>query len=263
MSSRLFLATICLAAAAIACPTQESVAPAPDPTGAPEVSVEQVEEHAAQFDAEVPERAPGSDEEFAAASYLLGHLQLAGYGTFLDAVPVQDLIRSTNVVAFPPSGDDPEKLIVVEYGTAKGGPDRGIELGLFLEVARALRIAEPDHAVGFVALGAATEQEEASLGAERLAAFLDERDLEPTIVEFWDVPNAEVTFKAYGDPTGLLNDIANRLDPDCGGRNACAMTDETVRLPDHDLWEQEDLTQTVITGQPEEIGAVLLKWLSA
>ena len=248
---------------ATACPARETDVPVPRPTGAPEVSVDQVAEHASQFDDEIPQRQPGSDEEFAAASYLLGHLQLAGYSTFLDAVPVEDLIRSTNVVAFPPSGADPETLVVVGYGTAGRDAGNGTQVGLFLELARALQIVEPNHAVGFVALGAAAEGDEVSRGTQRLADFLAERELEPTIVEFWDVPNDEMSFKAYGQAAGELNQAAMRRDPACRGGTRCDITQELVELPDTRFLSERGLSQTVITGTPAEIAAVLLEWLSA
>ena len=201
------------------------------------------------------ERYPGSDQEFAAASYVLGHLQLAGYGTFLDAVPVENLVRSTNVVAFPSSGD-PTHLVVVDYGTAPGRDVDPIPVGLLLELARALQVADPDHSVGFVALGAAApSDDEISLGARRLAKFLQERELEPTIVQL-EVSDETVAggFKAYGAFSQELN---------CDGDPPCEITLEGARTPNSELWEKAGLDLTIIRGSAEAAAPGLLRWFTS
>jgi hypothetical protein len=236
-----------------ACTDDKDASPGPVASGGPEVSMALVDKHAAEFDAEVPARYPGSDEEFAAASYILGHLQLAGYGTFLDAVPVEDLVRSTSVVAFPSSGD-PSKLVVVDYGIAPGRQVDTTSIGLFLELARAIQVAEPDHSVGFVALGAAAAaDDEISLGARRLARFLEERDLEPTIVQL-EVSSGGSPFKAYG----AFADVINCPSGACG-----AVTLEGAFTPNSVLWDEAGLDLTIIRGAAAEAAPALLSWLTS
>lgn len=248
------IVAICIAPclALSACAGDTTGSPGPAASGGPEVSVALVEKHAAEFDAEVPARYPGTDEEFAAASYVLGHLQLAGYGTFLDAVPVENLVRSTNVVAFPSSGD-PVRLVVVDYGTAPGRTLDPTSVGLLLELARALQVAEPDHSVGFVALGAAAPTDaEISLGARRLAKFLEERELEPTIVQLEVSADGE-GFKAYG----AFADEINCPTGDCG-----PITDEGALTPNSLLWETAGLDLTIIRGSASDAAPALMEWLA-
>src|SRR5687768_18446959 len=71
-------------------PERGPAGPAPD--GPAEVEVEAVEEHAAQFDEDLSDRPAGSQQEFAAATYLTGHLQRAGYEVRLESVPYKDTV---------------------------------------------------------------------------------------------------------------------------------------------------------------------------
>ena len=153
----------------------------PTPTGAPTIDFDLVRQHALQFDVDVPSRPPGSQHELAAATYILGHLQLAGYAPLLDAVPVRDQVQSTNVVAWPPTGADPEVVVAVAYDDDGSGIGEGKQIGLFLELARALNIAAPDHQVAFVALGAETDEYR---GSRKLARTLADRDLQPQLILF-------------------------------------------------------------------------------
>ena len=143
-----------------------------DPSGPPSVRRDVVQDHAAQFDNELSERLAGSQQEQAASQYVLGHLQQAGYFVQLDAVPVGDLVESTNLVALPPSGEDPETIVTVAYDSPGESTASGAAVGTFLELARALYAAAPDHRVEFVALGAETSAEH--LGSRRLAQQLRE-----------------------------------------------------------------------------------------
>jgi hypothetical protein len=118
------------------------------------VQADVVDDHAAQFDDSLDDRLAGSQQEFAAATYILGHLQTAGYVPLLDPVPVQDLVRSTNVVAEPPSGERPQVVVTVAYDTRPESRPAGAALGLWLELARSLYARDREHAVEFVALGA-------------------------------------------------------------------------------------------------------------
>lgn len=152
-------------------------------SGPPEVRMDVVEEHAHQFDEEQAVRRAGSQEEFAASAYVVAHLTEAGYVSRLDAVPVQDLVRSTNVVALPPSGEEPEVIVTVAYDSSPGSPPGGLAIGTWLEVARALRAVEPDHSVQFVALGAEhTTVSGGHLGSRRLARQLTDDGRSPEIV---------------------------------------------------------------------------------
>lgn len=142
-----------------------------------------VEKHAAQFEEEVPVRRAGSQEEAVAGSYILGHLQLAGFAPFLDGVPVRDQVRSTNVVAPPPSGDPPEVVVAVAYDTGSDSGPSGQRIGLFLELARALVVAEPEHRVAFVAMGAESVEHR---GSRRLAQYLLDEEWDPVVYTIGD-----------------------------------------------------------------------------
>ena len=144
---------------------------------------ELVETHGDQFDEDVPVRAPGSQEEAVAGSYLLGHLQLAGFAPFLDPVPVRDQVRSTNVVAPPPSGVPPDVVVAVAYDTASGNEVTGQRIGLFLEMARALNVADPQHEVAFVAMGAESVEHR---GSRRLAQYMLDEGWEPVVYTIGD-----------------------------------------------------------------------------
>lgn len=156
--------------------------PISSPVGPPEIQPDVVAQHAAQFEDDLPQRPAGSQQEFAAATYITAHLQQAGYVVELDAVPVEDLVRSSNVIALPPSGEKPEIVVTVAYDTGRTAGS-ATTIGTFLELARALRVAVPDHSVEFVALGAElTEVNGGSLGSRRLIkVFLDE-GVRPEIV---------------------------------------------------------------------------------
>jgi hypothetical protein len=92
-------------------------------------------------DDELRRRPAGSRPESLAGTYLLGHLHGSGYATVLDPVPVADLVRSTNIVAVAPAGPAPSVVVVTPYDTPEQGALSGGALAVFLEVARALRMA--------------------------------------------------------------------------------------------------------------------------
>ncbi|HWC13263.1 MAG TPA: hypothetical protein VG929_01550 [Actinomycetota bacterium] len=167
--------------------------------GPPEVQLDVVHRHARQFDVEVPDRRAGSQQELAAGSYILGHLQLAGYAPRLDRVPVGDAVNSTNVVAFPPGGGEPEFVVTVPYDSPRSGDHSyGTEIGIFLEVARALMVADPEHRVGFVALGAESADHR---GTRRLARFLLDEGVGPSVISLSGVrsgPRAEDGVVVWG-----------------------------------------------------------------
>ena len=169
--------------------------PTTSPTGPPTIDPDAIEAHAAQFEGDLPERTAGSQQEFAAATYITAHLQQAGYVVEFDSVPVADTVRSTNVVALPPSTEDPELLVTVAYD--QGSDDRAI--GVFLELARALNASDPGHSVEFAALGAeSAEVEGGSLGSRRMIKLLQDRDLDPEVIAVGGSAATQELFEAAG-----------------------------------------------------------------
>jgi hypothetical protein len=191
-------------------PATENPSPGP-----PTIDHDVVRRHAEQFDVDVRDRPPGSQQELAAGSYILGHLQLAGYAPHLDRVPVADNVSSTNVVALPPSGAEPTILVTIAYDTGARHEDRGRYLGLFLELARVLNVTTPEHTVGFVAVGAESAERR---GTRRLAQFLLDRELDPVVYSISVViPDEEDAVKAAGFEHrfvgGEIRDVAETLLP--------------------------------------------------
>jgi hypothetical protein len=102
----------------------------------------------------------------------------------LDAVPVEDTVRSSNVVALPPDGEPPEVVVAIGYDTTDEVRGFGRGVGIFLELARALRVAEPEHSVEFVALGAEhTDVNGGQLGSRRLIRILKDAEVDPEVVQ--------------------------------------------------------------------------------
>jgi len=204
-----------------------------------------VEAHARQFDTDVPERDPGSQEELAAASYILGHLQQAGYVPLLDSVPVGDLVESTNVVALPVSGDEAETLVAVAYGTT--GTGSGSEaIGAFLELARALNVLDPGHSVAFVAIadaGQVSPRLEGTLGTRRLLRYLADQGLTPHVITLEGAPQ----LSASGSRASEIIDSAG------AGR-----VEEGMR---EDLFARVRLEHTDVAGPAATVGAALLEYL--
>ncbi|MBA2272381.1 MAG: hypothetical protein H0W21_00555 [Actinobacteria bacterium] len=161
--------------------------------GPPQVRAEIVERHAAQFDRDLQSRAAGSQQELSAATYILGHLQRAGYGARLEAVPVENLVNSTDVLAVPPGGAVSATVVAVAYDTAAGTRDFGADIGLFLELARALKVAEPEHDVLFAALGAEnTTLDGGHLGSRRLIGLLEEQGANPFVITIGGIGSGPV-----------------------------------------------------------------------
>lgn len=175
--------------------------PGASPSGPPTIQPDVIERHAQQFEEELPDRIAGSQQEFAAATYITAHLQQAGYVVEFDAVPVANTVRSTNVVGLPPSTKDPDYLVTVAYDAA-GRPDA---IGTFLEVARALRAAVPAHSVEFVALGAESAQVDGGhLGTRRLIKLLQDRELRPKVFLLADSSEEGDPFEAAGMEFSLI-----------------------------------------------------------
>ena len=235
-----------------ACSTSGDAIPEVEATGPPSIRADDVANHADQFDTDVPIRPAGSQEELAAATYISGHLQLAGYVVFLDGVPVQDLVRSTNVVARAPSGDAPEVVVMVPYDTTEEFPTDGLALGLFLELARALRVAEGNHGVSFTALGAEhAALGQRNLGSRRAAQELLDDKADPLIVSLARIvegacievsasPGAEVPFGANVD---------------------CDPLPASPSQPD--VFAEAGFDHVTISGDPIAVGDILLDFLAS
>ncbi|MGH2808051.1 MAG: hypothetical protein ACRDKT_12345 [Actinomycetota bacterium] len=197
----------------VACSSSGEGQPLSEPTGPPSIEPAAVARHAEQFDDDLPQRPAGSQHEFAAASYITAHLQSAGYLVELDAVPVEDLVRSSNVVALPPSGPPPQIVVALGYDTTPKTERIGRAIGTFLELARALRVAVPEHPVQFVALGAEhTALDGGSLGSRRLIRLLQEAEAEPEIVHIVATAG-ETTFEKAGFDTRVVDAGDDDLGP--------------------------------------------------
>lgn len=235
---------ICVAL--VAC--QEEPPVTTEGAGPPEIQLEVVEQHAEQFEADVPVREPGSEEEAAAASYILGHLQLAGYVPLLDSVPVENLVASTNVVARPAA--NPTALVAVGFGSSPREIRPGGEaIGIFLELARALKVAEPDHSVAFVALGTQAPSGPSDLlGTRRLLAYLEDQKVEPEIIT--------ISMGGEGESLAAVGAHAREL---IGSADGLALA-----LPPtaEDVYQEAGLEHTSVRGPPELLGPALLEYLS-
>jgi hypothetical protein len=208
-----------------------------------------VREHAAQFAEDIPERRAGSQEELAAATYITGHLQQAGYIVLLDAVPVKNLVRSTNVVANPPSGNEPEVVVAVPYGSSPNAPGIPAAVGEFLELARALRVRVPQHSVEFVALGAEfTDLAGGRLGSRRLAQRLLDGDVDPVVVVL-DGVSEEGGLSIRGP---AADDIAEGAGGSAGDLS-----------PDETIWGRAGFDFAFVGAKPGELGPLLLDYLES
>jgi hypothetical protein len=238
-----------------ACTSGSSTSAPPEPQGPPAVQPKVIDEHAGQFDEPLADRPAGSQQEFAAATYILGHLQTAGYVPLLDPVPVEDTVRSTNVVAPPPLGDPPEVVVAVSYDTGPDAQETGAALALWLELARALYARDKGHAVEFVALGAEnTRLNGGNLGSRRLVEFLRNDEPTPLVVLLDGVTAGEVMFGATGEDAPELFAAADRVgvavgSPEPPGQSAAVL-------------ERAGIRHVSVVGNSEEVGRVLLEFLA-
>lgn len=245
-TGRRLVATLLLALGASACGGGETRPSEIEPTGPPVVRAEVVARHAAQFDEELTEREAGSQEEQAASQYILGHLQQAGYFVQLDAVPVANLVESTNLLALPPSGKEPETIVTVAYDADDRTAPYGATIGVFLELARALYVAERDHRIEFAALGAEATDEH--LGSRRLAQQLREEDRNVDVITL--VPNrdhVEVRGSLAGDVTAAADSV---------GIDARPLPGDEL-----DVFARAGFDSALLGGPPEDLGATLLSYL--
>lgn len=226
-----------------ACSSRGGPVAQPSPTGPPAVDYTFVRQHAEQFDVDVPNRPPGSQHELAAATYILSHLQFAGYAPVLDAVPVANQVQSTNVVALPPSAEEPEIVVAIGYDDDGRGAGEGAQIGLFLELARALNVAAPDHRVAFVALGAEGAD---NAGSGKLARTLRNYDIRPQLLLLGGHSPAPFASGACASEShGLL---AADVD-ECGSGFAFRWLEDVVA------------GQTFIEGSGQQVGDPLLRLL--
>ena len=229
------------------------------PQGPPRVQDEVVAEHAAQFDGPLAQRPAGSQREFAAATYILAHLQEAGYTPLLDPVPVEDLVRSTNVIASPPRSAEMETVVVVPYDSGPGSSRAGTSIGTWLELARALFAAAPNHTTGFVALGA--EHATAgggNLGSRRLAEYLIDRGLRPVVIVVGSVTE-EGVFAAEGSAADALNDAARSLGLASG---TSSVPGSPTAAPTAAVFAKAGFPQATVSGSSDGLGRVLLDVLA-
>jgi len=246
--------------AAAACTTgSDDPSPAPAPEGPAEVRLDAVTNHAAQFDEELDERPAGSQQEFAAASYLTGHLQRFGYEVRLDSVPFKDLVRSTNVVALPPGGGNPAAVVTIAYDTTPSAPALGRDLGLFLELARALRVLEPAHNVQFVALGAElTDIGGGNLGSRALAGELRNAEADPAVIAIMTVPGGG--FGAQGSAGDELDRVAAELGLSLSRPQSVPILPVHLRAAEN--FAEARVPHTIAAGGVEEVAGVLLEHLA-
>jgi hypothetical protein len=241
----------------VACTSERSgTSSVPSPSGPDSVDLEVVAKHATQFDDELPDRAPGSQEEFAAATYILGTLQQAGYVVRLESVPLDGLEKSTTVFAVTAGGEAPEFIVTVPYSSSLDGPS-GEAIGLLLEMARALRVLVPDHNVAFAALGAEVPGPGGGAGSRSLARFLTAEELEPVVIRLQSVSGDRPgSFKSFGGD--LADELNARL---CEGEMACDSTQEAVVFRP-DPVAQEGFEHLLVIGSSDGISEVLLPYLA-
>jgi hypothetical protein len=239
---------VTVAAAILAsCSPARTPVPAPAPSGPPEVEAAAALGHARELARELGARAPGSQEEQAASVYVTAHLQQAGYAVFLDGVPVEDLVRSTNVVARPPAGGAPEVVVVAPYGTPPEESDGGAAAGLVLELARALRVRSPEHAAGFALLGA-EHAAAGPLGSRRLAEDLAEDAPGALVVVVGDV-ESDAGCLAAGGAEGLVG----RLTP------TCPETPTGVADASRRVFAAAGLETAAVSGDLDRVATALLR----
>lgn len=225
-----------------------------EPSGPPEVRAATVEAHAEQFDAEVPERRAGSQQEQIAATYILGHLQQAGYSARLDSVPVGNLVNSTNVIATLPGTAEPAVVVAIAYDGGGATSASGRALGLFLELARAVTVADAQHRVEFAALGAENSDLEggAHRGARELAELLEAQRRDVVVVVLGEV-TAQGPVAGDG-AASLLQEAGIRAGNPAGGLNRKASETSAVLT-------EAGYESAWVSGGATELGATLLDWL--
>jgi hypothetical protein len=236
--TRQVMVSAVMVALTTACGITTTQVEAPEIEGPPEFVVTTALQHAEQFqDTELRHRPAGSEQEQAATAYILGILQRNGYVSRLDAVPVRDLYRATNLIAQPRPGGPPEVMVTVAYDTPADAEDErasqgALALGLFLELSRALNAANPEHGVHFAALAAEhSEVEGGRLGSTRLARLMLDEGQTPRVIELADI-RTQGGYQDDGAPPGA------------------------------DVFGQAGFDRVIIAGGIEEAGEALFELLS-
>ena len=208
-----------------------------------------INRHAAEFADEVPRRPAGSQQEQIAATYILGHLQQAGYPARLDGVPVGDLVRSTNVIAVPRGGAEPRYLVAVAYDTPEDESVSAVSIGVFLEVARALSVVGGDRPVEFVALGAEfAEPSEGHLGSRAMARLLTGDGFEPQIIY--------LSPELSGDALSAQGPLSEDLQAGAG------VTGDTQAAGAAEVFIEAGFEVTLVDGAPEVVARRLVEFLA-
>ena len=251
-----------LALTSLACGAPRATPQGPPPSGPGRVLPEVVARHARQFDEDLAPRPAGSQAEEAAAAYLLGHLQRSGYVVRLLGVPVANTVSSVDVVALPPAGGDPGAVVATAYDSPAGRTLRsGSTLGIFLELARALRARAPRHHVEFVALGAEYARVgEGWLGSRRLARDLESSAARPSVVTLGDVTRVG-GLRASGERAARLRAVAG----DLGVRSGRALPSgagDAVSARSA-IFGAAGVDHTAVGGGERAVGTVLLEYLAA
>jgi hypothetical protein len=257
VDTRVLLACLAVVALGACSPSDSGGGPRPQPSGPPTPEASVIDDHATQFADELARRPAGSQQEQIAATYILGHLQQAGYPARLDAVPVGDLVRSTNVIGVPPQGDEPRYVIAVPYDTPRGQALDAHAIGVFLEVARALSVRDLDHAVEFVALVAEfTEQGEGSGGSRALVERLTDEGIAPEIVY---LSPTLILGGAPGDGFYAEGSLADQLEEvtTAEKQNAGPAVRSSLKL-----YEEAGFEATLIGGVPEVVAQKLIEFLA-
>lgn len=232
------------------CATRSVTSRRPATTGPPRVQPLVVARQARWFDATDPGRAAGSQGELVAGSYLLARLEQAGYLVKLDPVPVGNLLHSTNVIALAPSGT-PSTVVIVDYDTSGSFSGDGAAIGTFLEVARALRVAEPRHSVEFAALGAEhVDVNGGQVGARSLIELLKQQPGEPQIIRLAHISDTASGISVIGRGAPAFRRAAA-----ADGVHVAA----SAALTD-DVFTSAGFGETVVEGGPS-LGPVLLSYL--
>jgi hypothetical protein len=240
--------------ALVSCTSIETPRPSASPSGPPAIEADAVEAHARQFAEELPDRVAGSQQEFAGTTYITAHLQQAGYVVEFDSIPVENTVRSTNVVALPPSTQDPVYLVASPYDGSGPAP----VVGAFLELARALRASVPEHSVEFVALGAEeSDIPDGPLGTRRMIKLLQDRELEPHVIYLANASpsDRQQAFKAYGADADELHTLAYGAD--------AVLTQEMLFRPGSDLFTEAGFDTTLVVGEPARVAQILLRFLAS
>jgi hypothetical protein len=233
--------------------------------GPPRIRPSVVARHAREFDRDLARRPPGSQDEAAAATYILGHLQRAGYVVRLVAVPVADLVSSIDLVALPVRDSAPSAVVATAYDSdSPPSVQGGAAIGLFLELGRALNAADPKHTVELVALGAEhAEIGGGHLGSRRLVGLLEDSGDKPLVLTIEPgppVPPGRV--RVLGEAEGLAA-TARELGIRISSAPAGSSREDAPAASRHRLFSAAGLQHAGVFGAAEDVGPLLLEYLSA